>query len=319
MISEENGIGRLDKYVPSMLDLVNLGHKPLFPPGGVELYRQIAIITDMKDGCELLVAPSNLAFTLEYFVNKYGVQGSGVESNSLLLERAEERLRELTLLDRVHVQHGDMDNIPFRDGIFDVVIGDIGITSKAEPETAVEEIIRVAKPGATVVVVQPVWKVPISPVRQALLSEHLGFRPLMLGEWKRILEEKGLRYFHIEDWSDEGTVFRPQISKPFPDFTEIFSLREKIGIFHQAQQRWGWGSMWAALSRARNLHKIFTKNRMLGLYLIKGVKSGGAIEPDSSVTSNKTEDPVDGEIFEVKEVEQVTGLPLFGKDDNLST
>lgn len=31
--------------MPSMLDLIHLSRRPLFPPGGVDLYRQIALLT----------------------------------------------------------------------------------------------------------------------------------------------------------------------------------------------------------------------------------------------------------------------------------
>ena len=71
-----------------MLDLVHLSRRPMFPPGGVELYRQIALFTDMKEDDEVLVVPSGLAVTLEYFVRTYEVHGSGVEVDPAAVEAA---------------------------------------------------------------------------------------------------------------------------------------------------------------------------------------------------------------------------------------
>ncbi len=312
-----------------MLDLLHLSRRPLFPPGGVDLYRQIALLTEMRPGHEVLVVPSGLAVTLEYFVDEHDVLGSGVEADPLLLERSEERLRALGLLDRVHVQPGEMDALPFRDGIFDVVVAELGLTSRVEPEAAVDELVRVAKPGATVVVVQPVWKAPVDPERRAVLSDHLGCRPLMLVEWKRILRGAGLEHLHTEDWSDEETAFRPRIAKPFPDFAELFSLGEKLGILRRARQRWGWSGLWTAMAREREVHRLLTHERILGLDLVKGVKAGTAPGVDRAEAAAGDGPPLSPAVVTATtasgqgafedpdaslEGEQVTGLPLFGDE-----
>jgi SAM-dependent methyltransferase len=320
-----NGGARSAVGVPSMLDLIHLSRKPIFPPGGVELYRQIALLTGMSSTDEVLVVPSGLAVTLEYFVGEHGVHGSGVEGDSLLFERAEERLRTLGLLERVHVQPGGMDALPFRDGIFDVVVAELGLTSHVEPEVAVAELIRVAKPGAAVVIVQPVWRAPVNLERRAVLSDHLGCRPLMLVEWKKILRAEGLVHLHTENWSDEETAFRPQIAKPFPDFAELFSLGEKLGILRRARRRWGWSGLWTAMAREREVHRVITRERILGLDLIKGVKGvpeGPPTGPShEAVPSQRSAEEAASAVAEqatfnepgrASKEEQVTGLPLFG-------
>jgi len=317
--------------IPSMLDLVHLSRRPLFPPGGIELCRQIALLTDMKEGDDILVVPSGLAVTLEHFVREYQVQGSGVEDDLILLDDAEERLRGIGMLDRVHVQPGEMDALPFRDGIFDVVIAEFGLTARVFPESAVKELVRVAKAGASIVLVQPVWKAPVDPVRREILSQSLGCRPLMLVEWKRFLMDAGIEGLHTEDWSDEETAFRPQITKPFPDFTELFSVSEKLGVLRRARRRWGWVGVWAAWSREREVHKLLTQERILGLDLVMGVKpvagtatEGAALEApggrDAFESREDAEVLLDGDQekeHEEKEdrEEQLTGLPLFGDKD----
>jgi len=313
MPADTPGAVRADVEIPSMLDLVHLSRRPLFPPGGIDLCRQIALLTGMKEGDEVLVIPSGLAVTLEHFVREYDVHGSGVEDDPTLLDRAEDRLRALGMLERVHVQPGEMDALPFRDGIFDIVIAELGLTAHVSPENAVSEIVRVAKPGASVVLVQPVWKAPVDTVRREILSEHLGCRPLMVVEWKRLLLGAGVQRLHTENWSDEETAFRPQITKPFPDFAELFTFGEKLGILRRAWRRWGWVGVWTALARQREVHKLLTQERILGLDLVKGLKqmegqtamvgvSGGA---SASASDGAPEDGA-------PEEKQVTDLPLFG-------
>ena len=313
MSAHTYGGARADMEIPSMLDLVHLSRRPLFPPGGIDLCRQIALLTGMKEGDEVLVVPSGLAVTLEHFVREYEVQGSGVEDDPTLLDHAEDRLRAIGMLERVHVQLGEMDSLPFRDRIFDVVIAELGLTARVSAESAVREIVRVAKPGGSVVLVQPVWKAPVDQIRREVLSQYLGCHPIMMVEWKRFLMDAGLDGLHTEDWSDEETAFRPQITKPFPDFTELFTLPEKIGILRRARRRWGWVGIWTAMARERKVHKLLTQERILGLDLLMGLKP---VAGPTAVEAVATEAPVKIEtsVDLIPEEEQLKGLPLFGAE-----
>jgi hypothetical protein len=135
----------------------------------------------------------------------------------------------------------------------------------------------------------------------------------MVVEWKRIMLEAGLERIHIEDWTDEQTAFRPRIVKPFPDFAELFSLTEKIGILRRAWRRWGWPGVRMALAREREVHALLTEERILGLHLLKGVRSGVPEDEVSRHESEVIEDPAPAEVVEPHH--ETGGLPLFGSGD----
>src|SRR5690606_5189175 len=208
---------------PSMLDLIRLSPRRLFPPGGIELYRQIALLTALDEGHEVLDVACGKGVALEYFVREFGVTGSGVDVEPALIEAAEARTREVDLDDRLHFQTGRSDALPYRDEIFDVSIGEVGLASRCDPADAVRELVRVTKPGGFIVLVQLVWKAPVDDERRDVLARYLGAPPRMVVEWKRLLREAGVHELHTEDWSDDRTAFRPALTKPFPDFAEIFS------------------------------------------------------------------------------------------------
>ncbi len=267
---------------PSMLDLVRLSRRSLFPPGGVELYRQIALLTDLRPDMEVLDVACGPGTCLEYFVSEYAVHGSGVDYDPAMVEVAEDRARDLELSERMHFQHASLDQLPYRDEMFDVVVGELGLAAQADPAAAVRELVRVLKPGGRVVLVQLVWKAPVEEERRRILAEHLGAQPLMLVEWKRLLRENGVEGLHTEDWSDEETAFRPHIKKPFPDFSELFTLPEKIGILRRAWGRWGFGGVRTAVSREMAIHRVLTRERILGLDLVVGTRAQGATpDPDA--------------------------------------
>jgi len=275
-----------------MLDLVRLGLRRLTPPGGPDLLRQIGRLTDLDDHSEVLCAACGAGVALQYFVEEFGVNGSGVEADPTLVQRGDEWARGEEVAHRFHLQEGQADDLPYRDGIFDVAVGELGLTAVADPDTAVAELVRVTRPGGWIVLIQLVWKAPVDRERQDLLSGHLGVRPLMLVEWKRLLRGAGLVDILSEDWSDEGTAFRPRVAKPFPDFAELFSLSEKLGILRRAWGKWGWRGPVTALRRESKVHRLLTRERILGLDLLvarKPLEAG----PESA-TVETTADAVTG-------------------------
>jgi SAM-dependent methyltransferase len=219
----------------------------------MELYRQIALLTDMTSENEVLDVACGKGVSLEYFVREFEVVGSGVDIDASLVEQAEARSRDLGMAERLQFQIGRSDELPYRDEIFDVAVGEM---------------------GGFVVLVQLVWKAPVEEERQDVLVEHLGARPRMVVEWKRFLREAAVEEVHTEDWSDQETSFRSAVAKPFPDFAELFSLPEKIGIVRRAWRQWGWRGVYTVLGRERAVHRLLTRERILGLDLLKGRKAG---------------------------------------------
>jgi SAM-dependent methyltransferase len=203
-----------------------------------------------------------------------------------------------------------------------VTVGEIGMASHCDPGDAVRELVRVTKPGGFVVLLQLVWKAPVDEVRQRILSEHLGARPLMLVEWKRLLASTGVGDVHTENWSDAETSFGGGVVKPFPDFAELFSFPEKLGVLRRAWRRWGWRGLKTVLAREREVHHLLTHERILGLDLLRGRKGqpaeqdaeprGWEGEPARSRTASvaAAAHPRDS----AGQEESTAGLPLFGAD-----
>jgi SAM-dependent methyltransferase len=300
-----------------MLDLIRLSPRRLFPPGGVELYRQIALLTGMSDDHEVLDVACGKGVSLEYFVREFGVQGSGLDADPALIDLAERRTRALGIADRLQFQTGLADGLPYRDGIFDVTVGEIGMASRCDPAACVRELTRVTKPGGFVVLVQLVWKAPVDAGRQQVLAAHLGARPRMVVQWKQLLRDAGIEDLHTEDWSDARTSFRASVAKPFPDFAELFSAGEKIGIMRRAWRHWGWRGVWTAMARERAVHRLLTRERILGLDLVRGRK---AVEPPAGVSDTGEGDgaQVDAEVSESAPAtaREIQGLPLFGTEED---
>lgn len=282
-----------------MLDLVRLSRRRLFPPGGSDLYRQVSILTELGPETEVLDVACGDGMSLEYFVREHGVVGTGVDADPLLIERAEGFARESDLTGRISFQVATPDDLPFRDRSFDLVVGELGMAARVDHVTAVQELVRVLRPGGQIVLIHLVWKAPVEEARKEVLRAHLGVRPIMLVELRRIVMEAGISGIHTEDWTDERTAFRQKIRKPFPDFAELFSLREKFGILRRAWKRWGWKGVQTVFRREADVHRLLTKERILGLNLLKGRKREPSLEREGPREGGEGDES------------QTAGLPLF--------
>jgi ubiquinone/menaquinone biosynthesis C-methylase UbiE len=252
--------------------LIHLGRRRFFPPGGEDLYRQVAILTGMGPGVEVLDVGCGTGVVLEYLVREHGVQGTGVESDPVLVSRVREHFKESGMGSEVTLQEASPADLPFRSATFDVALGGVGLAASASPEDAVRELVRVVRPGGRVVLIQLVWKSAVDEPRKGILTEYLGARPLMTVEIRRLLQAAGVQDVHIEDWTEGGPGSRTRSRKPFPDFAEAFTLGEKLGILRKARTRWGWRGVRAVFRREMEVHRFLTRERALGLSLLVGKK-----------------------------------------------
>lgn len=258
--------------VPSVLDLVRLSPDPVFPPGGEALYRQIALLTDLKRGDEVLDAACGRGISTIFFAANYATEAVGLDPDEVLITEADQRARTTGLEKQLHFQATPLHDLPYQDDVFDVSVGEVGLATSADPATAIRELARVTRPFGYVVLVQLVWTGNVPEDRREALVQHLGARPLLLVEWKQLLRDAGCVDLHVEDWSDQSGPFRPAARGPFHDLARLFTLRQKAAILRRAFKRWGWRGVRGAIVREQEIHRLLTRERVLGLTLIRSTK-----------------------------------------------
>jgi SAM-dependent methyltransferase len=260
---------------PSLLDIIRLSRAPVFPPGGEDLYRQIGVLTEMGDGTEVLDVACGRGVSTSSFVRSFGVHAAGVDPDEALIRSAEGRARDAGLEASLHFQHGQLDDLPYKDGTFDVTVGELGVSAATDPAAAVAELARVTRAGGQVVLVQLIWTRDVPPERQEALFWRLGARPMMMVEWKQLLRDAGVVDLHVEDWSRAADTFSPLTGAGISDFAEIFTMREKFAIVRRALQRWGWRGVRSAIEREHEVNRLLTRERVLGLIMVRGTRWNG--------------------------------------------
>jgi demethylmenaquinone methyltransferase/2-methoxy-6-polyprenyl-1,4-benzoquinol methylase len=78
----------------------------------------------------------------------------GVDISEGMLEVGRKKLRDRKLDDRVSLRSGDSEKLPFEDNFFDAVIVAFGVRNFENLEAGLREMLRVVKPGGTVVILE---------------------------------------------------------------------------------------------------------------------------------------------------------------------
>jgi SAM-dependent methyltransferase len=79
---------------------------------------------------------------------RLGAQVTGLDLTPALLERARENSHIAGV--KIDWREGDIENLPFDDGAFDVVLSQFGHIFAPRPEVATAQMLRVLKPGGTI-------------------------------------------------------------------------------------------------------------------------------------------------------------------------
>lgn len=253
-----------------MLSVLRLSRRRIFPPGGEEIYRHMARLGELGPGTEFLVMPCGRGVTTQFLAELTGASGSGVDPDANLVQWAEARAKQAGLATQLHYERASLADLPYKDDVFDVALGEVGVAAAGDPVPAVRELARVTKPMGKIVLAQLTWTGNIESEPRKVLIEHLGVTPFLVVEWKQMLREAGFVELAVEDWSDAEASFRqPSVVK---GLTNIFSWRDKLSVFYRAARRWGWRELPAVVARQRQVVRLLLQERVLGLSVIRGIK-----------------------------------------------
>lgn len=255
---------------PSALDLVRLSARPGMPRGREEVYRHIARLAELQAGQEFLVVPCQRGEEARFLSELTEAAGSGVDPDPELIEAAVEVARNAGLASRLHFDPASPLDLPYKDDVFDLSIGEIGLSATTDPAAAVAELVRVTKPMGVVALIQPFWTQKVEGRRQDVLVRRLGMRPALLQQWKQMLRSAGVVELHVEDLSEAAGSRGGAL--PATGLGEFLAVRDRVSVLWKAWKRWRWQGVSAAFGRESEVRRLVTHERLLGLALVKGVK-----------------------------------------------
>lgn len=140
----------------------------------------------------------------------------GVDLSAPMLEKARERVSELNLRNVEQLEVMDAEHLAFADASFDVVVAQYVVTAVPNPETALDEFLRVARPGGEIVITTRIGADKgVRGAIEALLSpvvNRLGWRTEF--SWQR-----------YQDWLDRSAGVSLIERRPLPPLGHFSLVR----------------------------------------------------------------------------------------------
>lgn len=138
----------------------------------------------------------------------------GVDISEGMLKVGRQKLKKRKLDDRISLQSGDSENLPFDDNKFDAIIVAFGVRNFENLEKGLSEMLRVLRPGGKVVVLE--FSKPKS----------FPFKQLYNFYFKNILPTVGKTISK----DNAAYTYLPESVKSFPDGKYFTGILDKIGF-----------------------------------------------------------------------------------------
>ncbi len=163
--------------------------------GGQQATEELVELCYIDETTSVLDVGCGVGLTARYLAQEIGCSVVGLDISSRMIVRAEEYASKAGISHLVHFRTGDIEDLPFEDDRFDVVIVESVISLLEEKNQAVRECVRVVRPGGYVGINETVW-VKIPPEEYV---EGLSYRSgVQLGittpdVWEKLLADAGLK------------------------------------------------------------------------------------------------------------------------------
>jgi arsenite methyltransferase len=163
--------------------------------GGVEATEELVELCHIEAGKYVLDVGCGAGATPVYLAKRHGCRVAGVDISERMIERAKETASREGLAAETQFWVADAQDLPFDDDLFDAVITESATAFPEDKQRAVNEYVRVTRPGGYVGLNESTWLItPPPPEVVAWASQEIGaqVKPLAREEWVGLLETAGL-------------------------------------------------------------------------------------------------------------------------------
>jgi ubiquinone/menaquinone biosynthesis C-methylase UbiE len=260
-------------FKPTIEDIIELSGIETLHPGGMALTRRTAEIAGLKPGMKVLDVSSGRGTQSILYAREYGVYVTGVDISEEMVKSAAENAKNEQVEKQVTFKIGDSQELPFEDNYFDAVINECAVGIPDDSQKVLEEMVRVAKNGAPVVIHESTWRKNIPDKEKNEISERYGTTPLEYDEWISMLEKAGVSEIttEFEQWSKPEIFWKIRKDRDVKDFSKIYTRSELATLIERVSQKYGQDGVKVALENQKKFTQVVLDGK-LGYCLFKGIK-----------------------------------------------
>jgi len=183
--------------------------------GGLKTTEKLVELCHINQDKHILVVGCGVGVTSCYLAKKYGCHVVGVDLSAKMVDRSKERAKRKGVEAKVEFRVADAQNLPFGDDAFDAVICESVNAFVENKPRAMNEYVRVIKPGGYVGINEVTWLKTPPEALAAYLFRVMGAQFLTGDGWKELLDGSGLRETialayktnAVSQWIDEVRQF----------------------------------------------------------------------------------------------------------------
>jgi ubiquinone/menaquinone biosynthesis C-methylase UbiE len=194
-------------------------------PGGLELTTRLADAAGIQTSMQVLDTACGKGTTSLYLGRKYGCRVTGIDLSEQMISVAKLKVAAEGLSGMIQFCHGDVEEMPFQDESFDVVISECAFSLMPDKEKASKEIHRVLKKGGKLAMTDIVLRGEVNNT----LRSQVGMVCCMSGaasaeEYITLLSRVGFDSPYLEDYSDQLRKVAFQMGIAFGSVERFMSL-----------------------------------------------------------------------------------------------
>ncbi len=262
---------------PSVEDAIELSGIETLHPGGLALTRRTGEVGGLRPGLSVLDVSSGRGTQALFYARTFDVSVTGVDISEEMVRVARARAEQAGLSDRVRFELGDSQKLLFPDQSFDVVINECAVGIPDDSQAVLNEMVRVVRPGGSVVIHESTWRRLLSPSEKDELAERYGTTPLDAEQWTSMLLRAGVRDLQseLEPWSQPEMFWNIRQERQVRAPSRILSLRERLRLSRRIVAGHGLAGLAKAFENERRFFRAVRAGK-LGYGLYWGRRPGAA-------------------------------------------
>jgi ubiquinone/menaquinone biosynthesis C-methylase UbiE len=170
--------------------------------GGYDATDALHRLCHVEEAQEVLDVGCGIGVGPVYIARQFNCQVMAVDISEKMLSWARQRARREGVADRITFRKADVCELPFEDDRFDAVIVESVLAFVEDKQAAVQELIRVTKPGGYLGLNESYWT-QLPPPELLSHSLYIGPEIITEAEWRTIweatsLEERTIQAHRLE-------------------------------------------------------------------------------------------------------------------------
>jgi SAM-dependent methyltransferase len=276
---------RTGLHKPTVEDAIEMSGIEILHPGGSLLTQRTAEIANLRPGMKVLDVSSGRGTLAIAYAKEFGVEVIGLDISEEMVTTATERAKQAGVAAQVRFRLGDSQHLPFEADTFDAVINECAVGIPDDSQAVLNEMVRVAKPGASLVIHESTWRGSLSTSEKQDFAERYGTTPLALDEGMGMLRQAGFRDIvtEFDEWSKPEMFWKVRLDREVRSPSQVLTWPERARTAFRVWRRYGVRGVLKSFQNERVVVRAILEGK-LGYCLFKGAKGENLNHPQDPRT-----------------------------------